>query len=194
MPALILLNGSPASGKSTLARLLARDRPLTLVLDIDSIRGSLGLWEKDPKAAGLAARRLAIGMVTTHLHSGFDVIVPQFLGRPDFLVELEATASAAGAEFYEVALISSPEEASKRFAARRTSAVQNHRAAQMLQDTVGATPIVAMYEALLNLSGTRSRTHYVETLPGRINETLQKLRSALAESGYVPNAQEQDAE
>ena len=51
MPTLVLINGAPASGKSTLARLLAVDRNLTLVLDIDTIRGLLTRWEDDPTTA-----------------------------------------------------------------------------------------------------------------------------------------------
>jgi predicted kinase len=118
---MVLINGAPASGKSTLARLLAQDHALTLVLDIDSIRGCLGLWEQDPAAAGIAARRLALNMASTHLAAGADVIVPQFLGRADFVIELETIAASVGADFYEVVLVSSPQEASERFESRSTS-------------------------------------------------------------------------
>lgn len=76
---LILLNGPPASGKSTVAAALVARRPLALNLDVDIVRGSLGQWRNTPADAGIAARRLAIAMATTHLGQGHDVVVPQFL-------------------------------------------------------------------------------------------------------------------
>ncbi len=102
--ALILLNGPPASGKSTLAGRLVSLRPLALNLDIDLVRGQLGQWLDRPADAGLAARALAIAMIDTHLGSGCDVVVPQLLARPDFIEQLEAVAAARGAEFVEIAL------------------------------------------------------------------------------------------
>ena len=41
MPRLIVLNGTPGCGKSTLARMFADDHPLALNLDIDQVRGFL---------------------------------------------------------------------------------------------------------------------------------------------------------
>ncbi len=78
MTRLILINGAPGSGKSTLARMLVDEQPLALLLDIDTLRGQLGQWSDDPVAAGMAARRLALAMIHTHLVAGHDVVVPQF--------------------------------------------------------------------------------------------------------------------
>jgi predicted kinase len=100
--ALIFLNGPSASGKSTLAARLVERRPLALNIDI--VRGQLGRWLDDPNAAGLAARALALAMIDTHLRAGHDVVIPQFLARPDFIEELSRTAHAADAHFVELAL------------------------------------------------------------------------------------------
>lgn len=101
---LILLNGPAAVGKSTIAEHLVDIRPLALNLDIDAIRGRLGRWLDLPTEAGFAARALAISMVSTHLGSGHDVVVPQLLMQHDFISELEAAAVAADARFVELAL------------------------------------------------------------------------------------------
>jgi predicted kinase len=179
MSTLILINGAPASGKSTLARLLAEHGPLTLVIDIDSIRGAMGQWRRDPIAAGLAARRLAIGAAVSHLATGADVIVPQFLQRPHFVQQLEDAATSAGADFLEVMLVSSPEEASRRFDERSTSADANHRDALELQRAPGADPVSSMYSDMLELGATRPNTIYIESIRGDIDGTLARLRDAV---------------
>ena len=94
MTRLILINGAPGSGKSTLARMLVDEQPLALLLDIDTLRGQLGQWSDDPVAAGMAARRLALAMIHTHLVAGHDVVVPQFLFRLPFILELEQAPGA----------------------------------------------------------------------------------------------------
>jgi predicted kinase len=102
---LVLLNGPPAVGKSTLARRYADEHPLTLVLEIDTVRALLGAWLEEWQRSGTAARVIALAMARTHLEAGHDVIVPQLLVRRPFVEQLKATAEAAGATFYELALL-----------------------------------------------------------------------------------------
>jgi hypothetical protein len=112
------VNGAPCSGKSTLARMYAAEHPLVLALDIDVVRAMLGRWLERPMEAGLIARRMAIEMARVQLSGGRDVLVPQFLGRLDFVLELEELCTQVGAEFVEVALLSSPQDAADRFLRR----------------------------------------------------------------------------
>ncbi len=116
MPRLILLNGPPASGKSSLARRFVADHPLALNLDLDVVRSLLGGWQDDWLAAGLLARELALVMVRTHLASGHDVIIPQLIADPEYLASIEA--SATGATFHEVVLLAEPDVLTRRFAER----------------------------------------------------------------------------
>jgi predicted kinase len=46
MPMLILVNGAPDAGKSTLARRYVESHPLALLLDIDELRTMLGGWRE----------------------------------------------------------------------------------------------------------------------------------------------------
>ena len=101
---LVLLNGPPASGKSTIAGRLITQRPLALNLDIDVIRSLLGDWKARPADAGIAARRLAVAMALGHLASGNDVIVPQFLARAEFIEQLAETTATVSARFVEIAV------------------------------------------------------------------------------------------
>lgn len=99
---LILLNGAPATGKSTLARRYVAGHPLALNLDLDLVRGLLGDWRSSPGEAGLAARAIGLAAARTHLREGHDVVVPQLVARAQFIEELAATATDAGAEFVEI--------------------------------------------------------------------------------------------
>lgn len=180
MALLVLINGAPGSGKSTLARLLVDQRPMALLLDIDTLRGQLGSWEGDPRSAGITARRLALAMIETHLDAGLDVVVPQFLFRSAFIGELERVASDAGDSFIEIALVSSPEEAATRFAARASSDDPNHRDAMRLQQAPDAHSIEELYrEMLAMLQHDRPGTRFVESIPGDIPGTLARVQSAI---------------
>jgi predicted kinase len=75
-------------------------------------------WIGAPTTAGLLARKLALAMCGTHLGAGHDVLVPQFLGRPEFVLALERVAAGAGVPFVEIALVLGPERAAQRVAQR----------------------------------------------------------------------------
>lgn len=188
MSVLIIINGAPGSGKSTLARLLVDERPLALLLDIDTLRGQLGRWSDDPGTAGMTARRLALAMVQTHLQAGLDVVVPQFFFRSPFMLELERVAHNTGARFVEIALVSNPAEAASRFAARAESDDPNHRDAVRLQQAAGALPIEELYAAMMAMLQERPGTVFLQSIPGDIEGTFQRLRTAVADSHETAHA------
>ena len=179
---LVLINGAPGSGKSTLARLYAAEHPLTLVLDIDVVRGLLGGWLERPVEAGLLARQMGLEMARVQLLRGGDVLVPQFLGRIDFVVQLENLASEVGAEFVEIALLSDPEDASARFARRvsHPETAEHHDAVALLQRSGGLAALPGLYERLLEVVAARPRTRQVATVEGEVEETYQRLLAGIA--------------
>lgn len=87
-----MINGAPGSGKSTVAHAVAQDRRMTLALEIDTIKHSLGRWDEDPQASGLDARRLDLLLAGEHLGAGFDVVIGQYLARTGFIEQLEKLA------------------------------------------------------------------------------------------------------
>lgn len=175
MPRLILLNGPPGCGKSTLAEMFVHHHPLALNLDIDRVRGLLGRWQDNPTEAGLSARAMAIAMARTHLRAGHDVVIPQYLGRLAFIQELEQVAAAAPAEFFELVLLDSKDNSLRRFVTRgRASSTPAH--AEASEPALGE-----MYDRLLDVVSRRPRVRIVESEDGRAAATYQRLLAALVD-------------
>ena len=126
MPRLIHLNGPPAVGKSTLARRWADDHPGTLLCDIDVLRRMIGGWETYAESAGLS-RIGGLALITAHLRTGHDVVVPQLVGLPDQLERFRGAADDAGASYVCVLLTATAEEVARQFEVRDTSAAPDDR-------------------------------------------------------------------
>ncbi len=178
---LILLNGPPAAGKSTLARRFVAAHPPALDLDVDRVRDLIGGWREKGSPAGRLARRIALAAAGAHLAGGYDVIVPQFVGRLAFVEELAALASEAGAAFHEVVLLQPKATTLSRFADRSaTSGAPEHLDAdRMLQHAGGAAALAVMYDELLDVIAARPATKVVQVLTERIEDTYQALLDAL---------------
>ena len=178
----MLLNGAPGSGKSTLARRYAEDHPLTLVLDIDQVRGMLGRWLDQPTDAGVLARDLAVAMARTQLDAGRDVVVPQYLGRLKFVETLQQLASEVGATFIEFALLSDRDDVVARFERRSaTSADPAHRqAAELQRRTGGREQLADTHDKLLTVVAARPATRVITTIDGDIDGAYAQLPDALS--------------
>ncbi len=149
MPRIILLNGPPGSGKSTLAQRYVDEHPLAANLDVDRVRALIGGWQDHRTEAGLLARAMTLVMAREHVRAGHDVVVPQFLGRLDFVSRLDSLAAELAVPFVEVALMLEGSVAWQRFVARphdevvtETFFIEMHHRLDAVLDARPATRLV----------------------------------------------------
>ena len=178
---LILLNGPPGIGKSTLAQRYVDDRPLALDLDLDRVRRMLGRWQSDPIEAGLLARAMTLEMARVHLRSGHEVIIPQYLGRPQFIEQAEQVAADVGVPFAEFVLMDERDRAVRRFTRRTAAALTPaHAEAGALMDQFGGQPALeAMYDRLLLVLSHRPHAQVIPSRDGEIDAAYTELVARL---------------
>jgi predicted kinase len=176
VPRLILLNGPPGIGKSSLALRYLADHPLAFCMDIDGVRRLLGRWQELPQESGKLARAMAVAMITEHLGRGYDVVVPQYLGRPAFIERLERAASDTGSTFHEAVLMDTRENAVVRFHARADDGglTTHHREAAAMT-AGGDGELGEMYDRLAALLDNRPRAHVLWTTAGDVDGAYRSL-------------------
>ncbi len=112
-PKLILLNGSVGIDKTTIAQRYADEHPLTLVLHGDGIIVMLGQWIAHEQQARKLTFELTKSMVATHLHAGYNVIVPYVVTDATHAADFEELALKHRARFYEIVLYDQMSDALK---------------------------------------------------------------------------------
>ena len=117
-PRLVVINGPPAVGKSTMARKYADAHPMTLRIDVDEVRESISAWRDAPSEAGIRARALVVAMARDHLQAAHDVVVAQLYGWTDDLDVLEGVARETQSTFHEIVLMADLASTLERFTDR----------------------------------------------------------------------------
>jgi len=137
--------------------------PLALNLDIDRVRDMLGQWRLRSSAAGMLARAIALAGARPHLVAGHDVVIPQYLGRLEFVSQLSDLATDVGVPFHEVVLLDSKDSSIRRGAGRASDA-----------------ELALMYDRLLSLIAARPSAAVVWTRAGRVSDAYRDFIAALS--------------
>lgn len=180
---LILLNGMPGVGKSTIARRYAAEHPGTLLCDIDVLRTFIGGWRDDFEAAGGRIRPAALGMITSYLRESGDVVLPQLLSRVSELEKFERAALDAGADFVEVMLVADIDDAVRRFHRRDDGTDPWHPMVRSLVAEAGGDEVLRAYAAgLADLVSRRPATKLVPSVADEPDATYAAVLEAIEDA------------
>jgi hypothetical protein len=181
VPRLILLNGPPGIGKSTLAQLYADDHPGVLNLDIDRVRALIGGWLDRFVETGEIAMPIALSMAATHLRGGRDVVMPQCLCWLSEIERFETAAHDSGAVFCEVMLMDAKERSLERFNRRgENGELPWHWQVQQIVERCGGQALLArMHDQLTAVLAARPDAVVVPSAAGAIQQTYEALTAIL---------------
>jgi hypothetical protein len=172
---LILLNGMPGVGKSTLAELYRAEHPGVLLCDPDRLRPMIG---GDPLDAGAPVRTLALAMATAHLRSGHDVVLPQLVADGAELQRFVAAAEEGHGELMMVMLHDDLDDAER--AARPPS--EGSQAAGQRADLSGpeGSELLTGYSRQLETMALLNRAAEVRCHPDDIEASYAQLLAVVA--------------
>jgi chloramphenicol 3-O-phosphotransferase len=107
---LIILNGSPAAGKSTLAEKLHNDLPLSLLADVDEWRRLVSHWRENREESLRLSYLFTLGAVEAYLKAGQSVIVDKAILSSDETIDgLVELGTKYGAHVHEFILMADKE-------------------------------------------------------------------------------------
>ena len=174
MARLVLINGAPGVGKSTLAMRYGDAHPGTLVLEIDTMRTMVAGWQRDVVGVGERIRSTALAAATAYLREGGDVLVPQLLGSAGQVARFEQAALDGDAGFVHVLLTATDEEVVRRFRGRGDDHPWSAHVRAIVDEAGGDEALREWGRRLALLEGTR--------LPGADRDgTYRALLVALGE-------------
>ncbi len=102
---LIILNGSPAAGKSTVAERLHRDMPMSLLADIDTWRKCISNWRENREESLKYAYIFSLSAIDAYLETGNSVVVDKAILSDNTVIDsLIEIGKKHGAEVYEFIL------------------------------------------------------------------------------------------
>lgn len=176
---LVLVNGPPAAGKSTVSRRYVDDHEGAVLVEVDALRMTLPGWEDDPDTR-LVARDLAGAAMVEHLAAGRDVVMPQYFGRLGYIVVMDDLARQHDATFVEVVLAMSASTAIDRFRRRRQAMVdEGERHPE--RDIVDAEVEAFIRDAVERLERLPERRPNTRTIPVDPDDTEDHVYQRLVE-------------
>jgi len=175
---LILLNGPAGIGKSTIAKMYLEQHPLSLSIGGDEIIGMMGQWLAFEEKARQLTFELTKSMIRTHLRNGHDVLLPYLLTHASHAQEFEELARSLDAQFIEVILFASRQDATQRLIRRGTWGEANTPPI-----TEHDLPVIEqLYDTMAAQLEERPYTVRIDCTDGEVNDTYAQFLKAIDSS------------
>jgi len=105
---LIIINGPCGVGKSTAALEIQKELSLSLLIDVDALRATIGGYRDNREDSLKLSYMHAVVLAASHLEAGYSVIIEKAVFKDDwFLDALKTLAEKRAVEFYELLLTAS---------------------------------------------------------------------------------------
>lgn len=164
---LIILNGSPAAGKSTVAKKLHEAMPMSLLADVDLWRTLVSGWKENRTESLALAYKYTVGAVGAYLKTGHDVIVDKAILSDDSVIDaLVESGKANFADVYEFILIAKQDIIEKRAEARGF-----HENGLLTREKV-----TELWHTAQNLIPKRSNAIVIDTSEIEADAVFQKIK------------------
>ena len=169
-PKLIILNGTPGLGKTTLAQLYIAGHPLAMSLDVDHIWFMMGQWQAMRPRSDELKLKYSYALAEMHLQAGYDVIVPNLIQTIEQYEMFEQIARDTGAKLKELALTAPLNEATERLKTRgRALGYKTGWRPGGVMDTGGREILIkTMHENVQEMIKLRPNTVLIESVDGDI--------------------------
>lgn len=174
-PKLILIYAFAGIGKSTLAKKLNNDIPLSLCIEGDELLTMIGQWQPNEETARKYVYKLTQSLIKTYLDIGHDVIVPYLLVNKSHAEEFSNIAKKLNADFLEVYLKSDKEDSVQYLLERGT---WGEEGAPKITDS-DAPHIREIYDQMFKAMESRRNCAEIQYKRGEIKQTYQKLKQLI---------------
>jgi adenylate kinase family enzyme len=180
-PKLVLLYGAAGVGKTTITARYIEEHPFTLGVDGDELVVMIGQWLHSEEAARRQVFEFTKAMASIHLKAGHDVLVPYLPTDAVQLQIFEELADTRSADFIEIELAVSKDEAVRRLMQRGT---WGEKGTDPI--TEADIPVIeGLYDTMQEVLSTRRSIQRVVSPEGAVDAVYQSVKEIIGGSQKI---------